>query len=76
MQDATKVILFVEDNADDEALTLRAFAKNNIASRTVVVRDGAEALEWVFKRGRHARRSEPDPALILLDLDVPSVNGL
>ena len=45
MQDETKVILLVEDNPDDEALTLRAFAKNNISNSIVVVRDGAEALD-------------------------------
>ena len=59
MLDETKVILLVEDNPDDEALTLRAFAKNNIGNRIVVVRDGAEALDWLFKRGRHAERGGP-----------------
>lgn len=73
--DATKVILLVEDNPDDEALTLRAFAKDS-RNRVVVVRDGAEALDWLFKRNQHERRSDPDPALILLDIDVPSVDGL
>ncbi len=56
MQDETKVILLVEDNPDDEALTLRAFAKNNISNSIVVVRDGAEALDWLFRRGQHANR--------------------
>jgi two-component system response regulator len=76
VQDETKVILLVEDNPDDEALTLRAFEKNNISNRIVVVRDGAEALDWLFKRGRYRDRSEPDPQLVLLDLKLPKVDGL
>ena len=76
MLDETKVILLVEDNPDDEALTLRAFAKNNIGNRIVVVRDGAEALDWLFKRGRHAVRGEPEPQIVLLDLKLPKVDGL
>ena len=56
MLDVTKVILLVEDNPDDEALTLRAFAKNNIRNSLVVVRDGAEALEWLLKRGKQLRQ--------------------
>jgi two-component system response regulator len=74
--DETKVILLVEDNPDDEALTLRAFAKNNIGNRIVVVRDGAEALDWLFKRERYKDRTEPDPQLVLLDLKLPKVDGL
>jgi two-component system response regulator len=74
--DETKIILLVEDNPDDEALTLRAFAKNNIGNRIVVVRDGAEALDWLFKRDRHKGRTEPDPQLVLLDLKLPKVDGL
>jgi two-component system response regulator len=74
--DETKVILLVEDNPDDEALTLRAFAKNNIGNRIVISRDGAEALDWLFKRGQHAERSEPEPQIVLLDLKLPKVDGL
>ena len=76
MLDDSKVILLVEDNPDDEALTLRAFAKNNIGNRIVVVRDGAEALDWLFKREQHEGRSDPDPQVILLDLKLPKVDGL
>lgn len=76
MLDVTKVILLVEDNPDDEALTLRAFAKNNIGNRLVVVRDGAEALDWLLKRGKHQNRQEPDPQIVLLDLKLPKVDGL
>jgi len=74
--DESKVILLVEDNPDDEALTLRAFAKNNMGNRIVVVRDGAEALDWMFRRGTHAERREPDPQVVLLDLKLPKVDGL
>jgi two-component system response regulator len=72
----TKVILLVEDNPDDEALTLRAFKQNNITNRIVVVRDGAEALDWLLRRGRHVDRSEPEPLIVLLDLKLPKVDGL
>jgi two-component system response regulator len=74
--DAAKVILLVEDNPDDEALTLRAFAKNNISNSLVVVRDGAEALDWLLKRGKHKDRQEADPQIVLLDLKLPKVDGL
>lgn len=74
--DDSKVILLVEDNPDDEALTLRAFAKNNIGNRIVVVRDGAEALDWLFKREQHQSRSGSDPQVVLLDLKLPKVDGL
>jgi two-component system response regulator len=76
VQDEKKVILLVEDNPDDEALTLRAFAKNNISNRIVVVRDGAEALDWLFRRGHHADRGELDLQVVLLDLKLPKVDGL
>ena len=72
-----KVILLVEDNADDEALTLRALSRNNIGNEVVVARDGEEALEWLFCQGRYARRDARDqPALVLLDLKLPKVDGL
>lgn len=66
-----KVILLVEDNPDDEALTVRAFARSNIANRIDVARDGAEALEYLV--GPQAR---PPPTLVLLDLKLPKVDGL
>jgi two-component system response regulator len=71
-----KVILLVEDNPDDEALTLRAFRKNRISNPVVVVRDGAEALDWLFRKGAHAARDAADPQVVLLDLKLPKVDGL
>jgi two-component system, response regulator len=68
-----KTILLVEDNPDDEALTLRAFKKSNIANEVVVMRDGAEALAYLFPSDGH---DAPRPALILLDLNLPKVGGL
>jgi two-component system response regulator len=72
-----KIILLVEDNADDEALTKRALKKNNILNQLVVARDGAEALEYLFGTGRFAgRQVTATPTLILLDLKLPLVDGL
>jgi two-component system response regulator len=72
-----KIILLVEDNADDVALTLRAFKKNNIANRVVVAGDGVEALDFLFGTGGHAGREVAGlPALVLLDLKLPRVDGL
>lgn len=72
-----KVILLVEDNPNDEALTLRALRKHNIANEVFVVRDGAEALDYLFGTGAHAGRDVADvPAVILLDLKLPKIDGL
>lgn len=72
-----KMILLVEDNTDDEALTLRALRKNNIGNRVVVVRDGAEALDFLFCTGAYAERDPHDkPQVILLDLKLPKVDGM
>jgi len=76
MSASEKVILLVEDNPDDEALTLRAFEKNHIRNPVVVVRDGAEALDWLFARGAHADRPPIDPQVVLLDLKLPKLNGM
>jgi len=74
MQD--KVILLVEDNADDELLTLRALKKNNIRNEVVVARDGSEALDYLFGTGIHAGRDlSVMPRIILLDLKLPKVDG-
>ena len=72
-----KMILLVEDNPDDEALTMRALSKNNIGNDLVVVRDGAEALDFLFCKGAYASRDPHDaPQVILLDLKLPKVDGL
>jgi two-component system response regulator len=72
-----KVILLVEDNVDDELLTLRALKKNNIKNEVVVARDGAEALDWLFARGAYAGRDASQlPQVVLLDLKLPKVSGL
>jgi two-component system response regulator len=71
-----KVILLVEDNPDDEALTLRALKKNNILNEVVVARDGEEALEYLFGTGRYAGRDTSiQPQVILLDLQLPKLSG-
>ncbi len=72
-----KMILLVEDNRDDEALTLRALRKNRITNEVVVVRDGAEALEYLFGTGRYqGRDTTVMPDLVLLDLKLPKIDGL
>lgn len=72
-----KIILLVEDNSDDEDLAIRALKKNNIAAEIVVVRDGVEALDWLYGTGAHAQRDINDmPTVILLDLKLPKLNGL
>jgi two-component system, response regulator len=75
--DDERSILLVEDNPDDEALTLRALSRNNIRNPVVVARDGVEALDWLFGRGPHEGRDATDiPAVVLLDLKLPKLNGL
>jgi CheY-like chemotaxis protein len=71
------MILLVEDNPDDEALTLRALQKNNISNQVVVARDGVEALDFIFSTGLYVDRDPGDiPQVILLDLKLPKVDGL
>ena len=71
------MILLVEDNPDDEALTLRALKKNNIRNDVVVARDGAEALDYLFGTGQYAERDTAVlPQVVLLDLKLPKVEGL
>jgi len=73
----SKTILLIEDNPDDEALTLRALNKNNILNDVSVVRDGAEALDYLFARGAYAKPDHRElPALTLLDLKLPKIDGL
>jgi CheY-like chemotaxis protein len=72
-----KIILLVEDNPDDEALTLRALKKNNIRNEVVVAHDGVEALDYLFGTGVHDGRDlRVMPQLVLLDLKLPRMDGL
>ncbi len=74
---ASKTILLVEDNADDEALTFRALMKNSIGNHMVVAHDGAEALDYLFGTGSYAGRDVSDvPQVVLLDLNLPKISGL
>jgi CheY-like chemotaxis protein len=69
-------ILLAEDNANDVELTLAALRGNHVANEVVVVRDGAEALDYLFRRQRFADRPADNPGLILLDLKMPKVDGI
>jgi two-component system response regulator len=72
-----KAIMLVEDNPDDEALTLRAFKKNNIGNQVVIMRDGQQALDYLFGSGAYAGRDTSQlPQIVLLDLNLPKIGGL
>ena len=72
-----KLILVVEDNPDDEELTLRALRQGKVANEIMVVRDGAEALEFLFGSGKHQGRDVSRlPSVVLLDLKLPKLSGL
>jgi two-component system, response regulator len=77
MRDETTFFLLVEDNPDDELLTRRTLKKSNVCNEVVVARDGAEALDYLFATGSHEGRDlGAMPQVILLDLDLPKVDGL
>jgi len=69
-------ILLVEDNPKDLELTLEALERSQLANDVVTARDGVEALDWLFRRNAHAERQSNDPAVILLDLKLPRIDGL
>ncbi len=72
-----KTILLVEDNPQDEMLALRALGKVNLANDVIVVRDGQQAIDYLFREGEFADREGPDlPAVVLLDLGLPRLGGL
>jgi CheY-like chemotaxis protein len=71
-----KRILLAEDSANDIELTLAALAEHRIVNQVDVVRDGVEALDYLYRRGRYASRQPDAPALVLLDLKMPKVTGL
>jgi CheY-like chemotaxis protein len=72
-----KIILLVEDNPDDQKLTLRALKKNHIANEVVIASDGAQALDYLFGTGEfEGRDTRIQPALVLLDLNLPKIDGL
>lgn len=75
-QDMLKPILLVEDNPNDLELTLIALSKSQLANQVIVVRDGAEALDYLHRRGEYADRPAGSPAVALLDLKLPKVDGL
>jgi CheY-like chemotaxis protein len=76
MTDQVIEILLVEDNPHDAELTLHALKKHNISNHVTVVRDGAEALDFVFRQGPYAEHHVKGPRVILLDLKLPKVDGL
>lgn len=69
-------ILLVEDNPNDRELTLIALQRSNLANDVVIAKDGAEALDYLFRRNNFANRAQGNPAFILLDLRLPKMNGL
>jgi CheY-like chemotaxis protein len=73
---SVKRILLAEDNANDVELTLSALQQNHVANEIVVTRDGAEALDYLYRRNAHANRPHGNPALMLLDLKMPKVDGI
>lgn len=71
-----KPILLVEDNPHDLELTLIALERSQLANDVIVMRDGAEALDYLFRRGVHANRLPGNPAIMMLDLKLPKIDGL
>lgn len=71
-----KPILLVEDNPNDIELTLAALEKSQLANEIIICRDGAEALDFLYRRGPYKNRAVRDPAVVLLDLKLPKIDGL
>jgi CheY-like chemotaxis protein len=71
-----KPILLVEDNPNDVELTMAALEQSQLANAVIVIRDGAEALDFLYRRNGYESRASQDPAVVLLDLKLPKVDGL
>lgn len=71
-----KNILLAEDNPKDVELTLEALGEHNLANDVIVANDGAEALDYLYRRGKHEHRAQGNPAVVLLDLKMPKVDGI
>lgn len=76
MESLHRTILLAEDNENDIELTMSTFADFNLANKVTVVRDGAEALDFIYRQGSFENRQEGDPLVILLDIKMPRVDGL
>lgn len=77
MMSAKKLILLIEDNPDDEQLTLRTLRRHNVDNEVVVAGDGKFALDYLFRQGEHSEKAgEPLPELIILDLSLPGMDGI
>src|SRR5882672_5103091 len=76
MMTELKRIVLAEDNPNDVELTLAALSEINLANEVVVVRDGAEALDYLYRRNQYAGRAPGNPAVLLLDLKMPKLDGL
>ncbi len=76
MKTKLRPILLAEDNENDVELTLEALSSQSLANQTIVVRDGAEALDYLRRQGKYAGRAEANPVVMLLDLKMPKVDGL
>jgi CheY-like chemotaxis protein len=76
MNGKLKRILLAEDSENDAELTLSALAQHHLANEVVVVRDGIEAMDYLLRRGAHAERPEGDPAVVMLDIKMPKMDGL
>ena len=76
MNDLLKRILLVDDSSRDIELALDALAQYNLANEVITLRDGVEALDYLYRRGQFANRSNDQPAVVLLDLKLPKINGM
>ncbi|MEN6304258.1 MAG: response regulator [Armatimonadia bacterium] len=76
MAEAVKPILLVEDNPDHAEITMDAIKNSNVVNPVAWVEDGESGLDYLYRRGKYADRTDPDPALVLLDIKLPGIDGL